>query len=106
MTTPTPTLPPLPEPADDRAAFEAWAQREKLALNRHQHSYAATSTAWFWDSWQAAAAAEREACAAPTEAMELAGMRALRNTPRTVSGQASREQARACWDAMIRARKP
>lgn len=43
---------------------------------------------------------------APTKAMELAGMRALRNTHRTVSGEYSREQARACWDAMTRARKP
>lgn len=54
---------------------------------------------------EAAVAAEREACAKPTEAMELAGMRALRNTYRTVSGEYSREQARACWDAMVRARK-
>ena len=42
------------EPADMRAAFEAWAAEQKLALNRHHHSYAATSTAWCWDAWQAA----------------------------------------------------
>lgn len=41
----------------------------------------------------------------PTEAMELAGMRALRSLPRTVSGEASREQARACWEAMRAAAK-
>lgn len=40
----------------------------------------------------------------PSAEMELAGMRALRNTLPTVSGAYSREQARACWDAMIAAR--
>ena len=53
----------------------------------------------------AAVAAARERLTRPTEAMELAGMRALRNTHRTVSGEYSREQARACWDAMVAALK-
>jgi hypothetical protein len=47
--------------------------------------------------------ATRAAPTAPTEAMELAGMRALRNTYRTATGEYSREQARACWDAMVAA---
>lgn len=41
----------------------------------------------------------------PTEEMELEGMRGLRSKPHTVSGQCSREQARACWDAMVSAMK-
>lgn len=41
---------------DERAAFEVWASEQKLAINRHRHSYAATSTAWCWDAWQARAA--------------------------------------------------
>lgn len=36
----------------------------------------------------------------PTAEMEIAGMRALRKNRRTVTGAESREQARACWDAM------
>lgn len=38
----------------DREAFELVATEDKLALNRHRHSYASTSTAIAWDFWQAA----------------------------------------------------
>lgn len=82
-----PHVPPLPEPpVHNLSAIEA------PLLRSWAYAYAA-----------AAVAAERERWAAPTEDMERAGMRALRNTYRTVSGEYSREQARACWDAMIRA---
>lgn len=42
----------------------------------------------------------------PTEAMEMDGMRALRTTPRTTTGASSREQAWACYRAMLAASPP
>ena len=44
------------EPLPERELFEHWAQEQRLALNRHAHSYASTATAWCWDAWAARAA--------------------------------------------------
>lgn len=55
-----------PSEAQERAAFEAWAADQKIALNRHYHSYAGTSAAWCWDAWQARAALAPPAAQAAT----------------------------------------
>ncbi len=68
-------------------------------------TYADDHTQRHWWTWQRAQAEEREQMGRPTQDMELAGMRALRNTHRTVSGEYSREQASACWHAMVAALK-
>lgn len=108
----TDALPPLPEPVAWTLGAELDARKTTCGahlwfVDPVNSALAPLHTADQMRSYAATAvAAEREACAKPTEAMELAGMRALRNTHRTVSGEYSREQARACWDAMVRAIKP
>jgi hypothetical protein len=81
-----------------RAQLAASERESRLLADRHASDIQALA------AQLAEVTAQRDALlTTPSADAELAGMRALRNTHRTVSGDYSREQARACWDAMQRA---
>ena len=86
--------------AGARAWMEAVADPDMSPADKAGHVYRAMGGA------PAAPAGWQVVPVEPTEAMELDGMRALRSTPRTATGASSREQAWACYRAMLAATPP
>lgn len=102
---------PLPDPAAVRTRYRSepgmighypWSYADEKARGASRPEFE-TENLYSEPQVRALLAVERERLQHPTQEMEIAGMRALRKTYRTVTGAESRQQARACWDAMVAA---